>query len=441
MQNRMEEINTYTQEKECFFQNEHYSVRDNGAVLRHSQEGRRLRKLDDQWTFGKLNERTGYLEIASVRIHRIVATAFHGEPPTKEHVVDHIDTNKQNNRPENLRWVTRLENILLNPITVKRIETVCDCTIDEFLQDIDKYRDILKSAPTDISWMRRVSADEGKATLENMLIWAESESKPSGQSLGEWVYQRLDRETNEGVARIFEEVEKKTGLSRDEICSFTKRRGRYYEARIYAAKQLNKKMNLSPEQIGRIMNLSTGIVEQYLGIIPDVFSNDGKEMYDKELQIRLALTNKNYLQENWFGDSDLPLCPQKPEEQTLDRYAQNLTPNALFYKTDFSSAFIVKSELMESNNRLLVMYRVVNKDSPKEERWGIMSITLVDEVFVHKIITNYNGTLQHYWLPDTEDHFNCIVNGGIWRPKYNSAMQIIEGDYLESVIREYPEGL
>ncbi len=76
-------INTYTQERKCAIQNESYLVRDNGAVLRHSQEGKRLRKLDDQWTFGKLNERTGYLEIASVRIHRIVATAFHGEAPTE----------------------------------------------------------------------------------------------------------------------------------------------------------------------------------------------------------------------------------------------------------------------------------------------------------------------------------------------------------------------
>ena len=193
----MEYINNYIQEKECVFNNELYSVRDNGAVLRHSQEGRRLRKLDGQWTFGKLNERTGYLEIASVRIHRIVATAFHGEPPTKEHVVDHIDTNKQNNRPENLRWVTRLENILLNPITVKRIEIVCDCTIDEFLQDIDKYRDVLKSAPTDISWMRRVSADEGKATLNNLLRWAESDDKPVGQPLGEWIYQKYEQAEDE----------------------------------------------------------------------------------------------------------------------------------------------------------------------------------------------------------------------------------------------------
>ena len=106
---------------ECYFRHELYSVRDNGAVFRHSSVSKRNRRLDNIWTFGKLNVTTGYLEIASVRVHRIVATAFHGEPPTKDHVVDHIDTNRQNNRPENLRWVTRLENILLNPITIKRI--------------------------------------------------------------------------------------------------------------------------------------------------------------------------------------------------------------------------------------------------------------------------------------------------------------------------------
>lgn len=47
------------------------------------------------------------MEIASVRVHRIVATAFHGNPPTKEYVVDHIDTNRQNNRPDTL---TRLKS-------------------------------------------------------------------------------------------------------------------------------------------------------------------------------------------------------------------------------------------------------------------------------------------------------------------------------------------
>lgn len=111
-------LSDFEKEHECICKEEYYSVRDNGAVKRHPRKGKQLRQLDDQWTFVKPNEKTVYAEIASVRVHRIVATAFHGEPPTKEYVVDHVDINKQNNRPENLRWVTRLENILLNPIVL-----------------------------------------------------------------------------------------------------------------------------------------------------------------------------------------------------------------------------------------------------------------------------------------------------------------------------------
>lgn len=98
------------------------------------KKNRRIRPTDNKWTFGKLNKRTGYLEIASVRIHRIVATAFHGKPSSKLLVVDHIDTNKHNNRPENLRWVTRLENVLLNPITLRRVELICG-SAEAFLAD------------------------------------------------------------------------------------------------------------------------------------------------------------------------------------------------------------------------------------------------------------------------------------------------------------------
>ncbi len=39
-------------------------------------------------------------------------------------MVDHIDTVKENNRPENLHWVTRAENLFDNPITLKRIESI-----------------------------------------------------------------------------------------------------------------------------------------------------------------------------------------------------------------------------------------------------------------------------------------------------------------------------
>ncbi len=116
-------VEVFNQEVKCVYKEEYYSVRDNGAVLRHSPVNKRARPSDNKWTFGRLNTKTGYLEIASVRIHRIVATAFHGEPATKEHVVDHIDTNKQNNRPDNLRWVTRLENILNFGISISNYKT------------------------------------------------------------------------------------------------------------------------------------------------------------------------------------------------------------------------------------------------------------------------------------------------------------------------------
>jgi hypothetical protein len=96
-------------EENCTYKNEFYSVRDNGEVLRHTPVGKKLRPTDNQWTFGKSNNKTGYLEIACVPVHRIVASAFQGLASTKQHVVDHIDVNKRNNRPENLRWVTRLK--------------------------------------------------------------------------------------------------------------------------------------------------------------------------------------------------------------------------------------------------------------------------------------------------------------------------------------------
>lgn len=183
----MVNVNYYEKEIECIYKREKYSVRDNGGVLRHSIEGKRARPTDNNWTFGKLNSKSGYLEIASVRIHRIVATAFNGEPPTIEHVVDHIDTNKQNNRPDNLRWVTRLENILLNPITARRIEIVCG-SVEAFLANPSKFRD--KFLDPNYEWMCAVSIQEAQASKERLLAWAKSGKPLRGGSLGEWIYNR-----------------------------------------------------------------------------------------------------------------------------------------------------------------------------------------------------------------------------------------------------------
>lgn len=44
-------------------------------------------------------------------VHRLVCSAFHGAPPTAKHHAAHGDGNSRNNRPSNLRWATRSENM------------------------------------------------------------------------------------------------------------------------------------------------------------------------------------------------------------------------------------------------------------------------------------------------------------------------------------------
>jgi hypothetical protein len=127
------------------------------------------------------------MAISGHKVHRIVAAAFHGEPPSSSYVVDHIDTNRRNNRSENLRWVTRLENILLNPITAKRIEFLYG-SIEEFLADPRKP----KNGPLtpDFDWMRTVSPAEAEYSRERMLAWAQADQSTSGGRLGEWIFGR-----------------------------------------------------------------------------------------------------------------------------------------------------------------------------------------------------------------------------------------------------------
>lgn len=181
-------LNDFKREVECVYKDELYSVRDNGAVLRHARKGKHLRKYDNQWTFGKPNN-NGYMLISSEVIHRIVATAFHGEPPTSQYIVDHIDTNRQNNRPENLRWLTKLENTLNNPITRKKIEFLCG-SIDAFLKDPSILRNHINENPN-FDWMRTVTPEEAQISWQRLSNWTKKENgniSSKGGSLGEWIF-------------------------------------------------------------------------------------------------------------------------------------------------------------------------------------------------------------------------------------------------------------
>ena len=189
------DVNIFSEEKECFYKDRSYLVRDNGAVYLRRKGDSAIKRHEEQWTFGRLGKR-GYLYIGNERVHRIVCTAFHGEPVGERNIVDHFDTNRRNNRSSNLRWVTRFENMLNNPITLAKIETVCG-SLEAFLKNPSLLYGH-ESAHKSFSWMREVDPEEAQNSLDNWLEWA---SKPLSERLssggrkgpGEWIYNRDNR--------------------------------------------------------------------------------------------------------------------------------------------------------------------------------------------------------------------------------------------------------
>lgn len=186
----MIDINNFKVEVSCEYKGEIYSVRDNGAIMRHPKKGCRIRPLDNKWTFGTKNENNGYMFFASnIRVHQVVASAFWGHQKSEGMVVDHKDTNRCNNRAENLHWVTKLENVLNNPITRRRIINICG-SIAAFLDNPTLLKE--STADPNFTWMRTVSEEEAAKCKSNLERWSNEDadfvSISQGKGIGEWIY-------------------------------------------------------------------------------------------------------------------------------------------------------------------------------------------------------------------------------------------------------------
>lgn len=102
-----------------------YKVTENGDVFSRLLHGSR-RTLTKEWrklkpSFGRTDNHGGGYYHLSLRVdidgprkmwklHKVVATYFHGVPP-KGYQVNHIDGDRKNNHAKNLEWVTPKQNI------------------------------------------------------------------------------------------------------------------------------------------------------------------------------------------------------------------------------------------------------------------------------------------------------------------------------------------
>ena len=338
-------LNKYTDEKVITYKGERYSVRDNGAIKRHALMPSMPRPLDEIWTFGKKDKNTGYMIYGGHRVHIIVANAFHGKHDSKQYVVDHIDTNRCNNRVENLRWFTKLENALNNPVTRKKITYLCGGDITKFIENPGCLKD-LTGAYQDVMWMRTVSKEEARNAYERVMHWAKKPIAKSsnGVSVGEWVYKPF---------QPFENGE-------------------------------NIKAFLDSYKMPIQNNVKDYIKDNWV----DEYTDDFK-------YLTKSLT-PNVLQRNWKTPTEFPLCPLA--EISLDSYFKNLEKGKEFCSNKYWKSKVFDFAISSNSDKLWV---ACDSGETAIKQWVLTEITIERKHFVHTTIGTYfkqNGLMKNLTL-------------------------------------------
>ena len=375
-------INDYKEVKECIYKDEYYSVRDNGAVMRHLREGKKPRRDDGVWTFGVKNSQNGYMMLGQHRVHIIVATAFLGARDSKVYIVDHKDSNRCNNRVENLSWFTKLENALNNEITRNKIIYICG-SIDAFIENPNILRERLGlvNEPS-LEWMRTVTKEEAATAYENLKkYWDEQAKNPKplvGGKINDSVYrkqqtttQHMPTSSNKNYASTAIEGESDFIVSNDEWEQMTQS-----FRTPYPENDIHDEVAEDGQQEGNYIMSQTPKAAQ------EIYSMNDKPCF-------------------------YPQTPQEDSDTPLQAYADKLVPDCVFWKNyEGKRDYVVeKCALSASGNSLIVMTKAgyiwghndagesieipitsLSKDDYSDEELNrqLAEITYKDGVFIHK---------------------------------------------------------
>lgn len=385
-------LNSFDETKDCVYKDEHYSVRNNGAVMRHARSGKRKRPCDNVWTFGKKDVHSGYMKICSVSVHRIVAFAFLGTPPSDEYVVDHIDTNRCNNRPNNLRWLTKLENILNNPITKNKIIYRCG-SIENFLSNPAMMCDPA-DAGNKFDWMRTVTPQEAKAAYDHLLSMTKQTAIKGKESkgIGEWIYEPSD----------------------------DRRQNRFYGTTSMIDWDSPSDQNKTKDLFGGIQTMH-GTINNSIGTSRYEYLADGAEsswkgidnldddkrqksngnsndngQYDDDTEqeqfkyVRQEIYDSltpNAKQWYWSTPTTFPLCPSEvPKKQPLYAYYNNLTKGAVLSENKFSINVIDDFAMCDEGNTIVVRSHNIIWGLKK---YFITKIKFIDGIYLHSGISYF----------------------------------------------------
>lgn len=175
--------------------------------------------------------------------------------------------------------------------------------------------------------MRTVSPEEAKACKERMHLWAKSDNRPSGGSLGEWVYKPI-----KGQKPLTESSRRVSDL----------------------------KMIEKPNQ-----------EEELITVYEEKLKASGMVMAE----------TPGAAQRKWSTRSEFPCCPKSTEENQISAYAEKLMPGVIFARNCYSTSMVLESALADDNQSIWVISQKAEADAIKP--WSLAKVTYENDLYVH----------------------------------------------------------